>query len=122
MADYILADIERKIGTKHNTWIYDITWVEPETLDVFMTVVDESMRNFTRSHWDIIVTGHIPYGIYAGLRVTARRDQIGLAVISADSIPQMITPMTHNEVEQYIEIRQDQLARENATQYSQLFE
>jgi len=119
MAEYILADIERKIGTRHNTWIYDITWVEPLTLDVFMTVVDESMRNFTRSHWDVIVAGDIPYGIYAGLRVTARRDRIGLAVISADSIPQMIAPMTHSEVERYIEIRQDQLAQENAKQYSQ---
>ena len=121
MAEYILADIERKIGTKHNTWIYDITWVEPVTLDVFMTVVDESMRNFTRSHWDVMVTGDIPYGIYAGLRITARRDRVGLAVISADSIPQMITPMTQLEVERYIEIRQDQLAQENATQYEQLF-
>jgi len=68
-----------------------------------------------------MVTGLIPYGIYGGLRITARRDRVGLAVISADSIPQMITPMTQLEVERYIEIRQDQLAQENATQYEQLF-
>jgi len=122
MAEYILADIERKIGQRHNTWIWDITWVEPLTLEVLMTVVDESMRNYTRSHWDHIVAGDIPHGIYTGLRTTARRDQVGLQVISADSIPQLVIPMTAWEVERYIEIRQDQLGREQATQYSQLFE
>ena len=34
--EYILSDIEKKIGSKNNSWIWDITWVELETLDVYM--------------------------------------------------------------------------------------
>jgi hypothetical protein len=74
-----------------------------------MTVVDETMRNFQRSHWDTIVAGSIPYGLYSGLRRTAKKDKDGLPVISADSHPQLIDPMTLDEVTRYIEIRQEQL-------------
>ena len=78
-------------------------------LQVYMCVVDESYRNFIRSHWDTIVTGDIPYGLYAGLRKTARKDHDGLPVISADSMPQLIEPMTEDEVFRVLEIRSEQL-------------
>ena len=109
MAEYILTDITPKIGSKHNSYIWDITFVDLVDLQVYMTVVDESMRNFTRSRWDSIVTGPIPYGLYTGLRRTARKDKDGLPVISADSHPQLIDPMTEAEVFHVLEIRQQQL-------------
>jgi hypothetical protein len=118
--EYILSDIERKIGTKHNTWIWDITWVELDTLEVYMTVVDESMRNYTRSGWDHVVTGAVPYGAYTGLIRTARRDKTGLRVISADSYPQLVTPLTTQDIELLIEHQQQALA--GSTQYQDLFE
>ena len=119
--EYILSDIEKKIGTRHNTWIWDITWVELDTLEVYMTVVDESMRNYTRSGWDRIVHGAIPYGSYTGLVRTARTDKSGLRVISADSHPQLVTPLTTHEIELLIEHQQQRLAETRATQYQKLF-
>ena len=119
--EYILSDIEKKIGTKHNSWIWDITWVELDTLDVYMTVVDETMRNYTRSGWDSIVRGAIPYGSYTGLIRTARTDKTGLRVISADSHPQLVTPLTTTEIELLIEHQQHRLAEKNQTQYQALF-
>lgn len=107
--EYILSDITPKIGTRHNSYIWDITWVDLEDLQVYMTVVDESMRNFTRSHWDVIVTGSIPYGVYSGLRRTSKQDKDGLPVISADSHPLLIEPMTESEVFAVIDIRRQQL-------------
>lgn len=109
MAELILADITCKQGKLHNTYIYDITWVDIVDLTVYMTVVDESMRNWTRSHWDIICTGDTPHGLYTGLIKTARRDKDGLQVISADSMPNCITPLTAREVEQAIEARKEAL-------------
>jgi len=119
--EYILSDIEKKIGSKNNSWIWDITWVELETLDVYMTVVDETMRNYTRSGWDQIVTGAIPYGSYTGLIRTARTDKNGLRVISADSHPQLVTPLTTRDIELLIDHQQQQLAEKNQTQYQALF-
>lgn len=116
---YILSDIERKIGSKHNTWIWDITWLDSEDLQIYTTIVDESMRNYTRSGWDTIVHGAIPYGIYAGLRRTARSNQDQLPVISADSYPQLVTPMTLDEVYRVVEwVHEQQL---EPTQYQKLF-
>ena len=119
--EYILSDIEKKIGSKNNSWIWDITWVELETLDVYMTVVDETMRNYTRSGWDRIVTGAIPYGSYTGLIRTARRDRTGLRVISADSYPQLVTPLTTHEIDLLIDHQQHELAEANQTQFQTLF-
>jgi hypothetical protein len=109
MAEYILTDITPKQGHLNGTYIYDITFVDLVDLQVYMCVVDESYRNFTRSHWDTIVTGSVPYGLYAGLRKTAKRDKDGLPVISADSHPQLISPMTEAEVFYVLEVRQQQL-------------
>jgi len=109
MSEYILTDIRPKLGHLHHTRIWDITWVDLRDLQVLMTVVDESMRNFRTSHWDTIVTGHIPYGLYTGLRKTARRDRDGLPVISADSQPTLIEPMTEAEIFHVLEVRQKQL-------------
>ena len=109
MAEYILTDIQPKLGHLNNTRIYDLTFVDLVDLQVYMCVVDESYRNFIRSHWDTIVTGSIPYGLYSGLRRTARRDRDGLPVISADSHPQLIEPMTETEVFRVLEIRSQQL-------------
>jgi len=105
--EYILCDIERKIGNKNHSWIYDVTFVNPENLEVYMCVVDESYRNYTR--WQHLVTGTIPYGIYTGLRRTNREDKNGLPVINADFAPQLIAPMTEQEVELVLETRREQL-------------
>lgn len=109
MAEYILTDITPKLGRLNNTRIYDITFVDIVDLQVLMCVVDESYRNFTRCHWDTIVTGSVPYGLYAGLRRTSRRDKDNLPVISADSHPQLVDPMTIAEVNRILEIRREQL-------------
>ena len=109
MAEYILTDITPKIGSKNNSWIWDITFVDLVDLQVYMCVVDESYRNYTRSGWHNIVAGAIPYGLYTGLRRTARTDKDGLPVISADSHPALIDPMTETEVFKILQIRQEQL-------------
>jgi len=116
---YILSDIERKIGSKHNTWIWDITWLDVDDLQIYTTIVDESMRNYHRSGWVHIVNGAVPYGIYTGLRRTARQNKDNLNVISADSHPQLVEPMTLDEVYRIVEYVQEQSTP--PTQYQTLF-
>lgn len=117
--EYILSDIEQKIGSKHNTWIWDITWIDPEDLQIYTTVVDESMRNYHRNGWVHLVHGAIPRGIYRGLRRTARQNRDRIQVISADSYPQLVEPMTLDEVYRIVEYIQEQ--QHPPTQYHELF-
>ena len=119
--EYILSDIQRKSSPRDLKWIWDITWVDLSTLTVYITVVDESMRNYTRSGWARMVHGDIPYGAYTGLIRTRRRDRTGLGVISADSRPQLMSPLTVSQVTDLIEHQQQQLARLEATPYQTLF-
>lgn len=107
--ELILSDITPRIGTRHNSYIYEITWTDIVDLKIYTTTVDEIMRNFTRSHWYTIVSGDIPYGLYTGLRRTARTDRDNLPVISADSVPQLLDRFTEAQVFTYIERRKEQL-------------
>lgn len=106
--ELILSDITPKIGTKHNSYIYEVTFVDIIDLKIYTTIVDESMRNFTRSHWDTIVTEN-QLGLYTGLRRTAKTDKDNLPVVSADSVPQLLDPLTADEIFTCIERRREQL-------------
>ena len=112
MAEYLLTDITRKIGSRNQSFIYDVTFVDLVDLQVYMCVVDESYRNYIRSGWHNIVLGSIPYGLYTGLRKTARLDRDGLPVISADSYPALIEPLTETEIFNILTVRQEQLTAE----------
>jgi hypothetical protein len=109
--EYSLSDVTSKIGPKHGSYIYDITFVDVETLEVLMCVVDESFRNYTRSGWNNLLAGDIPYGIYTGLRRKSKQNHAGIWVIDADSYPMMTAPLTETEVIEIIEIRQAQLTQ-----------
>ena len=109
MADLILSDVTRKAGHINHEDIYDVTFVDIETLDVYMTVVDSSYRNYTRSGWDRIVNSENPYGLYSGLRKTAKRNNDNLPVISADSHPQLIEPFSESELFNILLTRKEQL-------------
>ena len=106
--ELILSDITPRIGTRHNSYIYEVTYVEIVDLKIYTTIVDESMRNYTRSHWDTIVAEN-QLGLYTGLRRTARTDKDSLPVISADSVPQLLDRMQADEIFTCIERRREQL-------------
>jgi len=97
------------MGIKNYADIYEITWVDIESLEVLMTIVDSTYRNYTRSHWDQIVTKENPLGIYTGLRRTAQTTQDRLTIISADSYPSLVEPLTEAEVVDILQVRQEQL-------------
>lgn len=112
MAEYILTDITRKEGKLNYSDIWEITFVDLVDLQVYATVVDSTYRNYTRSGWHNLVNGPVPYGLYTGLRKTAKRDKDGLPVISADSHPALIEPLTESEVFYVLQTRQEQLANQ----------
>ena len=107
MRQLILSDITRRHGHINDSEIFELTWVEVETLGVWTTIVDTAYRNYTRSGWAEIID-HNQLGIYNGLIATVKRDRDQLQVVSADSYPQLVAAMTEQEIEQLIEIRQQQ--------------
>jgi hypothetical protein len=96
---YLLTRIEHDVGTLNLTRIHRIYWLDLEDLEEYVTVVDESYRNFTRSGWHTLcLDSTTPYGIYTGLVRTRRRTRAGVRVVSADSYPQRIEPLTRDDV------------------------
>ena len=117
--EYILTDIERRIGSRNNGYIYDCSFLDLDDLQVYMCIVDAQFRNWERSGWCRLVQDPTYHGVYTGMKRTQRHNQDGLRVISADSHPQLIMPLTEAQIIDIIEFRQQQLAQ---TQFAKLFE
>ena len=85
---YALIDVQEKQSRINpGALVYQLKWIDLDTLAIYTTAVDTSYRNYTRSHWDQYIRDPITWGIYSGLKRSARQDQHGGIVISADSHP-----------------------------------
>lgn len=105
--EYLLVDINTKLSKRGTgDYIYEVGFIDLDDLIYYVTIVDPTMRNWTRCNWELICTGTIPYGAYSGLIRTSRTTAQRRPVISADSYPQLIIPMTEEEVVKVIEHRQ----------------
>lgn len=104
---YILSDITRKIGKKNQSWIYELTWLDPDTLDVYAMIVDESYRNYAK--WADIIEQEA-LGIYSNLRRKGGTDKDDLPIMNADSSAHLEQSLTHDEIITYIEAKQKELA------------
>jgi hypothetical protein len=105
--EYLLVDINTKLSKRGTgDYIYEVGFVDLEDLCYYVSVVDPTMRNWTRCNWELICTGSIPYGAYTGLIRTERRTQQNTPVISADSYPQMITPLSESDIIDILQYRQ----------------
>ena len=108
--EYLLLDVTRKTSKRGTgDYIYEVSFVDLDDLQDYVTIVDPTMRNWTRCNWQLICEGTTPYGAYSGLIRTARKTQQNTPVISADSYPQLICMMTANEIVKVIEHRTLQL-------------
>ena len=101
---YMLSDITPKLGHLNQSYIWDLTWVDPDTLEVYMMIVDSSYRNYSR--WANIIDNRL-LGLYTGMRRSSRQGQGGHQVMSADSHPQLITPMSEGEIMDLITLVQE---------------
>jgi hypothetical protein len=110
--EYLLVEINTK-NSKRGTgdYIYEVGFVDLDDLTYYISIIDPTMRNWTRCNWEMICTGSIPYGSYSGLIRTARTTQQRTPVISADSYPQLITPLTEQEIIDIIQYRQLELVK-----------
>lgn len=97
---YILTDITRKIGNRNHSWIYELTWLDPDDLTIYTMVVDESYRNYLK--WDYIIANE-QLGIYGNLRRRTGQDKDGLPIMDADSTPQLHYQLTAAEIVTYVE-------------------
>ena len=95
MSTHILCDITPKRGRLNQTDIWDLTWLDLEEHQLRQMVVDSSYRNYAR--WQNIINTNL-LGEYAGIRRSARLNSRGQAVMSADSHPQLVTPLTAGEI------------------------
>lgn len=99
MAQMALIKVKHKIGIINHTDIYETLWVAADDGTVAAMTADSEYKNFKKSNWHKILTGDVAYGLYDGLRLTQRQDRNGLPVVTADSRPQLIEPMTTEQAD-----------------------
>lgn len=104
MKSYLLTEIVTQQGRINNTTIYRLTFVDLDTVRVFHLTVDTSYKNYTRSGWDRICDQR-QFGVYTGLSTTNRTDTQGLPVLTADSRPEFVMPLSNRELAEVIEAR-----------------
>ena len=108
MRTLILSDITEREGHINNSTIYELTWVDIESLKVWTTTVDTAYRNYTRSGWHTVIEQRL-LGLYTNLIATVKTDRDRLSVINADSHPQLVEQMREAEIVEVIEQRQQDL-------------
>lgn len=120
--EYVLADIDEHMGHLNGTVFWRITWVDASETSVWETTVDPTYRNFTRSGWDRIVESENPWGVYTGLVRSSRQTGSGSNVITADSHPQLVEPMTQADVVRIVQALHDRkFANAGQTRFGELF-
>ena len=83
--EYILIDITEQPG-KNGVTMWRLTFQSIQDNEVVEMTVDPTYRNFKTQGWNQVVQHHCPWGVYTGLRRTARKTRTGITVVSADSL------------------------------------
>lgn len=94
---YILVGVQERYSSLNLGSYYRLDWLEPESLQLFTTSVDSMYNNYR--HWRTIVESKQPWGIYDNLKLTAKQDKHGTTILSADSQPHLLDPLTQQEIE-----------------------
>ena len=101
--EYLLVDISTKNSTRGTgDYIYEVDFIDLDDFEYYTTTVDPTMRNWTRCNWNTICYGDIPYGVYTGLIRTAKKTKENTRVISADSYPQCLSPLSADETTELV--------------------
>ena len=120
--EYVLVDIDEHMGRLNGTTMWRITWVDGQDSSIWETTVDPTYRNFTRSGWDRIVESENPWGVYTGLVRSSRTTEGGVAVLTADSHPQLIEPITEADAFRIVQALHDRRhANSGQTRFGELF-
>jgi len=98
----ILKSCVKKNSIINGGKFWEITWLDTDTFEDYVTTVDESYSNFVRCGWDKIVNDLVPYGIYEKMKPSNKVTNKGKTVISADQKPQLITKMKKTEIDPLI--------------------
>ena len=89
-----------------------------------VTDVDASMKNYTRSSWDIIVNAEAPWGMYKNLKrasITKNTRAWDDPVITADSVPDPQELLSLDEIYDAVKQLED-IYFPSKTQAQQLFD
>jgi hypothetical protein len=97
MKQYLLVNCQPEHSTHNGVPLWRITWLDEVTGELLETTTDSSYRNHYK--WQSIITNPQPTGYYTGLRRTARKTREGVRVMSADSSPRLIAPISHDQVQ-----------------------
>jgi hypothetical protein len=82
--EYILVNKEQ-FRSRTGTRMWRLTWVCVDDLTRWETTVDEAMDNFLSRGWRGVCNNPEPWGVYRGLRRTAKTNKSGVPIITADS-------------------------------------
>jgi hypothetical protein len=121
---YLLVNIEEDLSKLNGSVFWRLTFLDLDDYSTWETTVDHSYRNFSRSGWDRVINDSRPFGIYEGLRQTARKTREGNGVLTADSHPDKVACVdSHAEIVTILEELQREVAEKHSrtSQFGRLF-
>lgn len=119
--EYILVNIEQGRSQLNGGDFWRLTFQSVEDGATYEMSVDPAYNNFKRSGWNQVVTDEYPYGVYTGLRRTARRTRSGTPVVNADGRARIIYRCENDEeLAQLVQALTDSVAQPQNT-FQELF-
>lgn len=116
--EYLLVDVTEGRSQLNGGRFWRLTFVAIEDGQTYEMTVDPAYDNFKRNGWDHVVGDEYPYGVYTGLRRTARKTSRGTPVISADGQARMVYRCANDaELARLVEL----LTEPAPTSYQELF-
>lgn len=88
--EYLLVDITESRSQLNGGRFWRLTFVSIDDGQRYEMTVDPTYNNFRKSGWDHVVQDSYAYGVYTGLRRTAKKTRLGVPVISADGQARLV--------------------------------
>jgi hypothetical protein len=101
--EYLLFEIREKHGKLNDSTIYTLGFLDIDTLDEYVCVVDTSYKNYKRSGWDKLLHTKAPYGVYTNLKLSDTSvGKKGEKIIHGDSKPIQVEALTETQIEEIV--------------------
>lgn len=95
--EYVLVNKEQ-FRSRTGSRMWRLTWICIDDMTRWETTVDEDMDNFVSRSWRRVCNNPEPWGVYTGLKRTAKTNKQGTPIITADSRQERVIPIESQEL------------------------
>lgn len=117
----MLVNIEARPSAMNSGTYYRLTWVNIDDLTEWETDVQDTYRNWSKNGWQHIVQNQ-QYGLYANLRCQRTQTRSGIAIVTADSYPELLALCRDQAHAIDVILHEQHCRRQVSTMFDHLFD